>query len=282
VPGEATRLEQRDGQHVVGLGDGRAVAARVVVIATGARYRRLAVPNLERFEGTSVHYAATQVEALLCRGDPVAVVGGGNSAGQATLFLIEHAARVRLLIRDRDLGASMSRYLADRIRHSAGVDTLPHTEVRELLGETVLEGLIAEDNRTGERRRLEASALFVFIGAEPYTQWLRDELALDDRGFVLTGADAANDAGRTPLPLESSRPGCSPPATCAADRSSGWPQPSARGPWSSAWCSNTSRSGRDARNRLERRALRPTDGSASRPGRWRRTRRTRAGPARSG
>jgi thioredoxin reductase (NADPH) len=123
------------------------------------------------------------------------------------VFLIEHAARVRLLIRDRDLGASMSRYLADRIRHSAGVDVLPHTEVRELLGETILEGLIAEDNRTGERRRLEASALFVFIGAEPYTQWLRDELALDDRGFVLTGADAANDAGRTPLPLESSRPG---------------------------------------------------------------------------
>jgi thioredoxin reductase (NADPH) len=206
VPAEATALERRDGRYLVRLGHGQPVAARAVVIATGARYRRLAVPNLEKFEGTSVHYAATQVEALLCRGDPVSV-GGGNSAGQATVFLIEHAARVRLLLRDGDLRKSMSRYLADRIEHSAGVEVLFHTEVRELLGETVLEALIVEDNQTGQRRRLEASALFVFIGAEPHTQWLQDELALDDRGFVLTGADAGQDAGRQPFFLESSQPG---------------------------------------------------------------------------
>jgi thioredoxin reductase (NADPH) len=204
--GRGDTLEQRDGHQIVTLDGGQAVAGRTVVVATGARYRRLAVPRLDEFEGTSVHYAATLVEARLCRGDPVAVVGGGNSAGQAAIFLTQHAARVRLLVRGGDLRESMSRCLADRIERAAGVEALRHTEVRELLGDGTLEALVVEDNRTGTRRTVEAHALFVFIGAEPHTRWLGDQLALDDRGFILTGADARDD-GRQPSLLETSQPG---------------------------------------------------------------------------
>jgi thioredoxin reductase (NADPH) len=207
VPAEATALEQRDGHHLVRLDDGPAVEGRTVVVATGARYRKLAVPRLEEFEGTSVHYAATHVEAQLCHGDPVAVVGGGNSAGQAAVFLTRHAARVSLLIRGSDLGRSMSRYLADRIERTPGIEVLRHTEVRELVGEGTLEAVGVQDNRTGGRRSLKARALFVFVGAEPHTRWLGDRLALDDHGFVLTGADAVRDDGRQPLLLETSLPG---------------------------------------------------------------------------
>jgi thioredoxin reductase (NADPH) len=212
VPAEATALEQRDGHHVVRLDDGTAVSGRTVVIATGARYRKLDVPRLEQFEGTSVHYAATQMEAMLCRADPVAVVGGGNSAGQASLFLADHAASVRLLVRGDDLAKSMSRYLVDQVERHPSVEVLRHTQVRELLGGQVLEALVVEDDRTGERRRIEARALFVFIGADPHTRWLGDELVVDAKGFILTGP-AAHPAGDTvppvvqPFLFETSRPG---------------------------------------------------------------------------
>jgi thioredoxin reductase (NADPH) len=212
---EATALEELDGHRLVRLADGRAIRARSVLIATGARYRRLDVPRLEEFEGSSVYYAATEIEARMCRNDPVVVVGGGNSAGQAAVFLAAHAAEVRLLIRHGDLGRDMSRYLVDQIERTPGIEVLRHTEVRELLGDDSLEAVVVEDNRTGERRRLDARSLFVFIGAEPHARWLANQLALDDRGFILTGADTRTEAddplwlaaGRQPLPLETSRPG---------------------------------------------------------------------------
>jgi thioredoxin reductase (NADPH) len=212
---EAARLEERDGQRMIRLADGSEIRARAVVIATGARYRKLDVPRLEEFEGSCVYYAATEIEARVCRNDPVVVVGGGNSAGQAAVFLAAHAAMVCLLIRHDDLGRDMSRYLADRVEHTPGVEVVRHAEVCELLGGNALAAVVAQDNRTGERRRLEARSLFVFIGAEPHVRWLGDQLALDDRGFILTGADtppAAEDplwaaAGRQPLSLETSRPG---------------------------------------------------------------------------
>jgi thioredoxin reductase (NADPH) len=214
VPAKATALEQDDGYHVVRLDDGTAVSGRTVVVGTGARYRKLPVARLEEFEGKSVYYAATHIEARHCKGDPVAVVGGGNSAGQATVFLAEHAAKVRLLIRGNDLRENMSRYLADRIEQCP-VEILLHTEVRELVGNGVLEGLVVEDNRTKERRRLDARALFVFIGAKPHTRWLEGRLAVDDHGFVLTGAAAAGaeqeggrpDSAPQPLLFETSRVG---------------------------------------------------------------------------
>jgi thioredoxin reductase (NADPH) len=201
-----------DGHHVVGLADGTSVTGRALVIASGARYRRLPVPRLEEFESVSVFYEATLMEAMVCAGDPVAVVGGGNSAGQAALFLARHASRVRLLIRGGDLLKDMSRYLADRVEASPAIEVMRHTEVRELVGDDgALEALRVEDNRSGERRELDARALFVFIGADPCTPWLAGEIALDENGFVLTGPEAADgewrEAGREPLLLETSRPG---------------------------------------------------------------------------
>jgi thioredoxin reductase (NADPH) len=216
VPGEASGLEQRDGHHVVRLSDGTELLSRTILIATGVRYRKLPVPRLEEFEGASVYYAATLAEAKLCAGDPLAVVGGGNSAGQASLFLAERAAAVRLLVRHSDLGRDMSRYLVDQIERNPRVEVFLNTEVRELVGEAgSLEAVVVENNQTGERRSLEARALFVFIGAEPCASWLGGQIALDEKGFVLTGADAARSAadagrrsvGRPPLVFETSRPG---------------------------------------------------------------------------
>ncbi|MDP9844173.1 FAD-dependent oxidoreductase [Streptosporangium lutulentum] len=200
LPAEAAWLERRDGHYTVGLGEGPPVHGRTVIIATGARYRKPAVPRLEDFEGNGVYYAATLAEAGLCKGEQVVVVGGGNSAGQATIFLSEHASSVRLLIRGEALEQDMSHYLTDRIKNNPRVDVMLHTEVCKLVGTDGLEAVIAENNQTGERTRLLTRAMFVFIGADPCTAWLAPALALDDKGFVLTGFDDG-------LPLETSLPG---------------------------------------------------------------------------
>jgi thioredoxin reductase (NADPH) len=212
VPAEVAALVYEDGEYTVRLTDEREIRSRTVVVASGARYRRLAVPRLEEYEGDSVYYAATLMEARMCAGDPIVVVGGGNSAGQATLFLSRYATELRLLIRGDSLDRSMSRYLADRIERSS-TEVLRNTEVRALEGESSLEAVIAENNLTGERRRLPARALFVFIGAEPHTRWLSGNVMLDRHGFVLTGAAAANASrengggSRGPMLLETSSPG---------------------------------------------------------------------------
>jgi thioredoxin reductase (NADPH) len=209
VPAEAQALRSEDGHYVVGLDDDE-VAARTLVIATGVRYRKLPVARIDEFEASSVYYAATIMEARLCSGDPVAVVGGGNSAGQATVFLSHYASPVHLIVREPDLSAHMSRYLIDRIERSPSVQVHLHTEVRELVGEHgTLEQVIVEDNQAGERAPLGARMLFVFIGAAPHTQWLGDGVALDERGFILTGESAAtgNGDGHRPELLETSLPG---------------------------------------------------------------------------
>jgi len=213
VPAEVTQLGKRDGHYAIGLNNGPEICTRTVVIATGARYRKLDVPQLEDFEGKSVYYAATLMEAQFCQEQPVAIVGGGNSAGQATLYLAQHASRVRLLIRDGDLGKNMSRYLVDQIARHPRVEVLRYTEVRELLGDDgQLTGVIVEDNRTGERRTLAATLLFVFIGAQPCTSWLGGNLAVDERGFLLTGPEAVRpkaerNTDHRPDLLETSWPG---------------------------------------------------------------------------
>jgi thioredoxin reductase (NADPH) len=154
-----------------------------------------------------VYYAATLMEAQLCHGDPVAVVGGGNSAGQAALFLTSWAERVRLVVREPELTVNMSRYLADRIRRDPDIDVHLNSEVRELVGHGALEALVIEEGPTGRRERMEARALFVFIGAEPHTSWLGAGVALDTGGYILTGPDACADDEETPLMLETSLPG---------------------------------------------------------------------------
>lgn len=204
VPIEVTGLDPRNGHYAVRLDDGTEVRARTVVMATGARYRRLPVPRLEEFEGKSVYYAATVMEAYVCNQQPIAIVGGGNSAGQAAVFLSEHASRVRLIVREGDLGENMSRYLVDQILRKPNVEVFFNTEVRELVGkEGELDHLVVEDIRTGDRRLIEAALLFVFIGATPCTGWLAGTLQLDDNGYVRTGPDAGENAGV----LETSLPG---------------------------------------------------------------------------
>jgi thioredoxin reductase (NADPH) len=194
VPQEAIGLRRENGHFRIELSEGGEVVARSVIAASGARYRRLGVESLGRFEGVSVHYAATQAEAQQCEGEEVVVVGGGNSAGQAALFLAGRTSRVYLLIRGDDLGKSMSRYLVDRVLKTGNIELLPNTEVRELVGEDRLDGLLVEDNRSGTRWTLGARALFVFIGAEANTGWLRGTIDLDERGFVLTGMELDGSA----------------------------------------------------------------------------------------
>lgn len=203
IPGEATSLMQADGYHVVGLADGDDLVAHAVLVATGVRYRRLDVPGLDRLEGSSVYYAATEFEARLCRQDPVAVVGGGNSAGQAACFLARRSPVVNLVIRHDDLGRDMSRYLADRVEQLPRIKVWRNSEVRELIGDEALDEVVLRDLRTDEKEHVAATALFVLIGAAPHTSWLQGEIPLDAKGFVLTGPAAGRHDGM----FETRRPG---------------------------------------------------------------------------
>jgi thioredoxin reductase (NADPH) len=212
VPAQATAIAAEDACYRVRLGDGTALTGRWVVIAAGARYRRLEIPRLEYFERMSIYYAASQAEALVCAGDPIVIVGGGNSAGQAAVFLSRHAAQVTLVVRDKDLGARMSRYLVDQIARLANVRVVVGAQVSELHGDQVLEAVTVDVIEADTRQVISARALFVFIGAAPATSWLGDLVEVDDHGFVLTGSGASpRDDGRAAapgrLPLETSRPG---------------------------------------------------------------------------
>jgi thioredoxin reductase (NADPH) len=213
VPAEAVGLTRDDGHFTVALADGDPVHGRAVVVATGARYRKLSVPDLERFEGAGVYYAATLAEAQMCENDPVLIVGGGNSAGQAAMFMSQNSASCRLMIRGGDLAKSMSYYLIDELERRGQVDLLTYGEVVELHGRDALEGVTVADPRTGERTQLEVKALFVFIGADPHTDWLRGHVAMDEHCFLLTGRDVDGAAlanypdGDQPFFLETSQPG---------------------------------------------------------------------------
>ena len=208
----ATQLRKEVGHYIIQLADGEEVAAQNIIIATGARYRKLPIANLPKYEGQGVYYAATQTEAQLCYNEPIMVVGGGNSAGQAAIFLASHAQKVYIVIRRESLVSSMSRYLIDRIERTDNITVLSHTEVVGLDGERFLEEVIIQNNQAKEQKQLPIKALFTFIGAEPRTQWLQDVIALDDQGFILTGS-ALKQAGswhittRDPFLLETSLPG---------------------------------------------------------------------------
>jgi thioredoxin reductase (NADPH) len=187
------------------LSNDERASARAVIVASGARYRRLEVENLVDYEGSSVHYWASQVEARLCAGREVAVVGAGNSAGQAVVFLSNQVSRVWFLVRGPSLEASMSRYLVTRIAALPNVEVLTRTEVIALEGKDgVLEAMRWRRLPSGEEMQRPIRHLFLFIGAEPNTAWLsREDVSLDEKGFVRTGTDL--EGGR--MPLETSRPG---------------------------------------------------------------------------
>jgi thioredoxin reductase (NADPH) len=213
TPCQATSLREDGGYLLVELSDGSEVAGRAVVAASGASYRRLDIPRLEQFEGNGVYYAATETEARLCATSPVMVVGGGNSAGQAALFLSEWASEVTIVIRADELGASMSRYLVDRIEVHPGIEVRTRTRVIGLDGARTLSSarVAGPDGEVV----LPCSALFSFIGADPASDWISGCAALDDHGFVLTDRQLGDeDLGarwdvldRPPLPYETSRPG---------------------------------------------------------------------------
>jgi thioredoxin reductase (NADPH) len=212
VPAEAVGFAREDGHYAIQVAGGETVNGRTVIIATGAQYRKLDVPEIERYEGVGVYYAATQAEAQLCAGSPVLIVGGGNSAGQAAMFLSRHATTCRLMIRGDDLGKSMSRYLVDEIEGREQIEVIRNCEVAELRGGSSLDGVIVRDTRTGERSELQSKALFVFVGASPHTDWLRGEVAMDEDCFVLTGHDIGDGdllahGEDRPYFLETSQPG---------------------------------------------------------------------------
>jgi thioredoxin reductase (NADPH) len=214
APCEVGGLRREEGFHVVVLADGSEVPTRAVIIASGARYRRLEVDELERYEGAGVYYAATELEARVCRGFKTIVVGGGNSAGQAAVYMAQQGSPVSLVVRRRELAETMSRYLIERIEADDRITVLQHTEVRGLEGDAHLERVTLEDNQTGARRTVSCQGLFCFIGAVPATAWLGDCVLLDRSGFVVTDrslpdavARSTDFGGRDPLPFETSIPG---------------------------------------------------------------------------
>jgi len=206
IPNQVARLECT-APLALELTDGRRVSARTVVVATGARYRRPSIAGLETFEGRGVWYWASPIEARLCRQQHVALIGGGNSAGQAAVFLSGFAAKVSILVRGPGLAATMSRYLIDRIEATANIEVLTRTEVVALIGshESYLERVRWRRTTTQEETELAIRNLFVFVGADPATRWLQDcGVLLDAKGFVRTGSD---DHRPRALSLESSVPG---------------------------------------------------------------------------
>ncbi len=214
---EAVSLCSEPGRHVLTLDDGSTIGARSIIVATGAHYKRLPLDRIHDFEGVGVYYAATAVEAQACVAREVAVVGGGNSAGQAALYLAETCATVHLMVRRDGLEETMSQYLISRIERHPKINFMPRTEVTCLLGDEELTAI--EVSSSGAPATLDVRALFLFIGATPGTEWLQGKLALDRAGFVLTGPDipASRLDGTVPLPLETSVPGI----FCVGDARSG-------------------------------------------------------------
>ena len=188
---ECTCVDLKEGVHVLTLAGGGKIRSRAVVIATGAQYRKLSVPNYERFEGQGIQYAATAMEAVLCKDSEVAVIGGGNSAGQAAIFLSGISKHVHLIIRGSKLAATMSQYLISRIESSSRITLHTCTEVVGLDGDTSLRSVTWMNRDTGGLETHDIGSMFVMIGAEPNTGWLYGTLALDKKGFIVTGGDEA-------------------------------------------------------------------------------------------
>jgi thioredoxin reductase (NADPH) len=212
----AARLIFNRKPYVVELENGTRFSTHTIVISTGAQYRKLSVENLSRFEGAGVYYGATFVEAQLCGGEEVIVVGGGNSAGQAAVFLAQTAKRVYMLVRSNSLAASMSRYLIRRIESSPNIILRPQTEIVAIDGKDHLESVYWRNSqKTGQTEKHEISHLFIMTGADPNTRWLDGCIALDDKGFIKTGPDLSPDnlsiaswpLTRPPYLLETSLPG---------------------------------------------------------------------------
>ncbi|MCM5663462.1 FAD-dependent oxidoreductase [Galbibacter mesophilus] len=203
TPRRATSLEKKDEIFHLGLNDERCVRGKSVILANGVQYRRLPLDRLEYFENRGIYYAATDLEAKYCTDSNVVVVGGGNSAGQAAMYLCGFAKHVYVVVRGEGLSATMSSYLTNRIEQDNRIDLITHAEICEIEGSENLERVKIKNNSNGETIEIESKALFIMIGAVPNTNWLNGEICLDDKGFVCTDKDADNEA----LAFETSLPG---------------------------------------------------------------------------
>jgi thioredoxin reductase (NADPH) len=211
IPLEVARLDcgQSNEAMRLELNNGGSARARTVVVASGASYRRPAISNLAMFEGRGISYWASPVEAKLCEGEEVALVGGGNSAGQAVVYLAPKVKRLHLVVRGAGLESSMSQYLIERIAALPNVELHTGTEVVGLEGDetTGLTGAVFRERPSGEEHKCALRHLFLFIGADPNASWLNGCVAVDGKGFVVTGARCPHSKSRPPLPLETSQPG---------------------------------------------------------------------------
>jgi len=216
TPAEALSLNYNPGEEYRACieieGCPATLRAKTVLISTGANYRRLDAENREKFEGLGVYYAATALEGQICRNETVIVVGSGNSAGQAAMFLSDGAKQVLLVIRGDDITKKMSEYLTVRVQAQQNIEILYRTEIRKMFGDQRLEQVELENTKTGERQTVKTPAVFSMIGARPCTEWLPPEIERDEKGFIKTGADVADapawrENKRRPAPLETSLPG---------------------------------------------------------------------------
>ncbi|MBH8570299.1 FAD-dependent oxidoreductase [Microvirga sp. STS02] len=213
APQEVADLCIQDGYKVLTLSDGREISTKAVVLTTGVSYRTLDVPGMERLSGAGVYYGAARTEARSCDEQDVYIVGGGNSAGQAAMYLATYARKVFIVIRGANLAASMSAYLIEQIRTTPNIELLSHSQIKEACGQDHLEAVMVDVNGTVEKR--PARALFVFIGAKPSTEWICDQVLCDGKGFLLTGRDLVTDPryaevwkkDREPYLLETCVPG---------------------------------------------------------------------------
>jgi thioredoxin reductase (NADPH) len=204
MPRRVVQLEQLEDQSFCASFDnGQRIRAKAVVVATGVQYRRLPIDQLERFEGAGVYYAATEIEARYCKGMDAVIIGGGNSAGQAAMFLSRSVQCVRVLVRGPSLAASMSSYLSSRLEADPGIEIEFGVDVTALHGDDHLEAVTVRNIKTGVTRKVDTRALFIMVGASPNTEWLAGLVRLDDKGFVITGADA----GVAASPYSTSQPG---------------------------------------------------------------------------
>jgi len=211
VPAEVVRVERKDPFKILHMADGSTLTAKALIVTSGVAYRRLSAEGLEQLSGAGVYYGTSNIEANYHRGQPMYVVGGGNSAGQAALFLTRFTDSVTIAIRRADLGETMSQYLIDNIAANDSVSLLPRARVLEAKGSDHLESIVFLDLDSDETTEVDAGALFIFVGQKAHTDWLGDVVQLDDRGFVLAGSDIDSLKGwnvdREPMPLETSVPG---------------------------------------------------------------------------
>jgi thioredoxin reductase (NADPH) len=215
APQEATRLRTEGDYRVITLADGAEVSAGAVLLATGLSWRRLEMPHIDRLAGAGVYYGAATTEAPSCANEEVFVVGGANSAGQAAMHFSHYARSVKMLVRGEGLSATMSQYLIDQITATPNIEVISHSEVVGVDGQDQLETITIANRNTGEKQTVLAKLLFIFIGAQPRTGWLKGTLCLDEHGFIRTGPQLKKDGQvtklwplvREPLLLETSMPG---------------------------------------------------------------------------